>query len=216
MTTLSKSERAVNPLLVMLTASTGCALTVLDTNVAAIILPTIAREFRASFADIEWVISTYVLCFASLLLPAGAIADRFGRRRVYLIGIATFTVASLLCGLAPSASALYSARALQGISAAFLLAPALAIIGHSFHDPEARNRAWAIWGSIMGLTMVIAPIIGGVIASALGWRWAFYINVPICALLGVAVVIFVNESKDSAARKLDPVGIIFLQPSCSG
>ncbi|GAN67791.1 MFS transporter [Acetobacter orleanensis] len=192
----------------LLTASTGCALTVLDTNVVAIVLPTIAREFHASFSDIEWVISTYVLCFASLLLPAGAIADRFGRRRVYLIGITMFSVASLLCGLAPSASGLYMARALQGISAAFLLAPALAIIGHSFHDPEARNRAWAIWGSIMGLTMVIAPILGGLIAYTLGWRWAFYINVPICTFLAGAVVGLVTESNDNAASRLDPFGII--------
>lgn len=210
------AARHVNPLFVLLTASVGCALTVLDTNVVAIVLPTIAREFRASFADVEWVISAYVLCFASLLLPAGAIADRFGRRRVYLIGIASFAIASLLCGLAPSAPALYLARALQGISAAFLLAPALAIIGHSFHDAQERNRAWAIWGSIMGLTMVLAPIIGGLIASTLGWRWAFYINVPICIFLAGAVFFLIEESRDDAARKLDPAGIVLFAASMFG
>lgn len=203
------SSRVTNPLFVLLAASTGCAMTVLDTNVVAIILPTIAREFRASFADIEWVISTYVLCFASLLLPAGAIADRYERRRIYLIGITTFALTSLFCGAAPSATALYLARALQGVSAAFLLAPALAIIGHTFHNPDERNRAWAIWGSIMGLTMVLAPIIGGIIAYALGWRWAFYINIPICVLLAGAVFILVKESRDTDARRLDPAGIIF-------
>ncbi|MCG4255255.1 MFS transporter [Acetobacter senegalensis] len=216
MTELLPAVRHVNPLFVLLTASVGCALTVLDTNVVAIVLPTIAREFRASFADVEWVISTYVLCFASLLLPAGAIADRFGRRRVYLIGIASFAIASLLCGLSPSAPALYLSRALQGISAAFLLAPALAIIGHGFHDAQERNRAWAIWGSIMGLTMVLAPIIGGLIASTLGWRWAFYINVPICAFLAGAVIFLIEESRDVAARKLDPAGIVFFAVSMFG
>ena len=94
---------------VLLTASMGCTLTVLDTNIVAIVLPTVARNLGASFADIEWVISTYVLCFASLLLPAGAITDRFGRRKVFLCGIGVFALASLLCGAAPaSKSALFS------------------------------------------------------------------------------------------------------------
>lgn len=208
MTEIALTRKNANPLFVLVTASTGCAMTVLDTNVVAIVLPTIARDFQASFAEIEWVISTYVLCFASLLLPAGAIADRFGRRRVFLIGIVSFAITSLLCGVATSAMALYLARALQGGSAAFLLAPALAIIGHTFHVEAERNRAWAIWGAMMGLTMVLAPIVGGVIAHALGWRWAFHINAPICILLGTAVVVLVEESSDKAARRLDPAGIM--------
>ncbi len=208
MSDLALTRRSANPLLVLLTASTGCAMTVLDTNVVAIVLPTIARDFQASFAEIEWVISTYVLCFAALLLPAGAIADRFGRRRIFLIGITSFAISSLMCGLAPAAMALYLARALQGVSAAFMLAPALAIIGHTFHVETERNRAWAIWGAMMGLTMVLAPIIGGVIAYALGWRWAFHINAPVCALLALAALFLVDESSDAAARRLDPAGIV--------
>jgi MFS family permease len=163
-------------------------MTVLDTNVVAVVLPTIARDLGASFAEVEWVVSTYVLCFAALLLPAGSIADRFGRRKVFVGGIGLFALASLLCGAAPSAPALCLARSAQGAGAAFLLAPALAIIGHAFHDEAERARAWAIWGGIMGLTMVLAPIVGGVIAYGLGWRWAFYVNVPVCALLGSAVL----------------------------
>jgi EmrB/QacA subfamily drug resistance transporter len=208
-------SRAVNPLSVLLIASTGCTITVLDTNIVAIVLPTIARDLGASFADVEWVISTYILCFASLLLPAGAIADRFGRQRVFLVGIGVFALASLLCGLARSAAYLYLARAFQGVGAAFLLAPALAIIGHTFHTDTERNRAWAIWGGMMGLTMVLAPIIGGAIAYALGWRWAFNINVPICLALGAATL-FVGESKDDAARRLDPAGILLFSASMFG
>ena len=200
-------HRTGSPLPVLLAASTGCALTVLDTNVVAIVLPTIAREFGASFAEVEWVISAYVLSFSALLLPAGAIADRYGRRRIFLAGIGAFALASLLCGLAPSTRALYLARAFQGASAAFLLAPALAIIGHSFHDEADRNRAWSIWGGIMGLTMVVSPIAGGLIAHAVGWRWAFHINLPICAALAVATARFVVESGDENARRLDPIGI---------
>jgi EmrB/QacA subfamily drug resistance transporter len=211
-----RRPRAVDPLLILLTASTGCAMTVLDTNVVAVVLPTVARDLGASFADVEWVISSYVLCFASLLLPAGTIADRFGRRRVFLGGIGLFAAASLLCGVAGSPTALYLARALQGVGAAFLLAPALAIIGHSFHAEAERNRAWAIWGSMMGLTMVLAPIIGGLIAYALGWRWAFIINVPICGLLALAVLVLVDESRDPEARRLDPAGILLFAVSMFG
>lgn len=197
-----------NPLFVLLAAGCGCAMTVLDTNIVAIVLPTIARRLNADFVDIQWVVSTYVLCFAALLLPAGAIADRYGRRRIFLGGIAGFAFTSLLCGLAPDAPALYLARAAQGAGAAFLLAPALALIGHAFHDEAARARAWAIWGGMMGMTMVLAPILGGLVTFALGWRWAFIINLPICAALAIAVLRLVPESRDAAARQLDPTGIL--------
>lgn len=192
---------------ILVVASAGCAMTVLDTNVVGIVLPTIARDLQASFAEVEWVVSTYVLCFAALLLPAGSIADRYGRRRVFLFGIGLFAASSLACGLAPSSPGLYLARAVQGVGAAFLLAPALAIIGHTFHDEKARSHAWAIWGGIMGLTMVVSPLIGGAISSSLGWRWAFYINIPVCILLAAAVVTLVDESRDPMPRTLDIPGI---------
>src|ERR1700742_2747981 len=115
MTEAVETQGASGPLLVLLAASTGCAMTVLDTNVVGVVLPTIASDLGARFADIEWVISSYVLCFASLLLPAGAIADRFGRKRVFIVGIALFALSSLACGMAPTAQALYVARALQGV-----------------------------------------------------------------------------------------------------
>lgn len=192
---------------VLLVSSLGCAMTVLDTNVVGIVLPTVARDLQASFADIEWVVSAYVLCFAALLLPAGSVADRFGRKRALLAGIALFAGASLACGLAPTAPALYVARGLQGAGAAFLLAPALAIIGHAFHEESQRARAWALWGGVMGLTMVVSPLIGGEISTALGWRWAFYINLPICAALALAVSNIVSGSRDPTPRALDFAGI---------
>ncbi len=208
METVQIRQRVARPLWILLTASMGCAMTVLDTNVVAIVLPSIAHDLGATFAQIEWVISTYVLCFASSLLPAGSIADRFGRRRVFLIGIAFFAMTSVLCGNAHSARALYVARALQGVGAAFLLAPALAIIGHTFHGAKERDRAWAIWGGVMGLTMVLAPVIGGTVAATLGWRWTFNMNLPICLVLAGAVLLFVEESRDREATRLDPGGIL--------
>lgn len=207
METVMEARPARGGTAVLLIASLGCAMTVLDTNVVGIVLPTIARDLGASFAEVEWVISAYVLCFASLLLPAGTIADRFGRKRVFLYGIALFALTSLGCGLAPSAPVLYAARAAQGAGSAFLLAPALAIVGHAFHDEGARGRAWALWGGIMGLTMVLSPLLGGIVNSALGWRWAFHANVPICAALGIAVLRRVDESRDPTPRPLDFPGI---------
>jgi EmrB/QacA subfamily drug resistance transporter len=206
----------ISALPTLLVASTGCAMTVLDTNIVAIVLPNIARDLNASFAQIEWVISAYVLCFASLLLPAGAIADRYGRKRVFLAGIAGFAIASLFCGLASSPSLLFIARALQGVGAAFLLAPALAIIGHAFHEERERDTAWAIWGGMMGLTMVLSPLLGGVIASLAGWRWAFFVNLPICLALAAATARCIVESRNEAACKLDPAGITLFAASMLG
>ena len=210
---MSARLRALPTLMV---ASTGCAMTVLDTNIVAIVLPDIARDLNASFAQVEWVISAYVLCFASLLLPAGAIADRYGRKRVFLAGIAGFAVASLMCGMASSPSLLFVSRALQGVGAAFLLAPALAIIGHAFHDERERDSAWAMWGGMMGLTMVLSPLLGGVIAALAGWRWAFFVNLPICLALAAAAVRCITDSRNEAARKLDPAGIVLFAASMLG
>jgi len=216
MSSISAAQTLSRNTPLLLTASFGCAVPVLATTVVGIVLPTIARDLNASFADIEWVISAYVLCFASLLLPAGSIADRFGRKRVFIIGITLFALSSLACGMAPTAQALYVARALQGVGAAFQLAPALAIIGHAFHGENERARAWAIWGGIMGLTMVVSPLIGGVINAYLGWRWAFNINVPICAALAIAVLKIVEESRDPTPRTLDFPGIALFAAAMFG
>ena len=198
---------------VLLLGSAGCALTVLDTNVVGVVLPTIASDLSATFADIEWVVSAYVLCFASLLLPAGTLADRIGRRRLFLIGLSLFALTSVACGLAGTAMALYLARAGQGAAAAFMLAPALSLIGHAHQSPASRARAWAIWGAIMGLTMVLAPLIGGAIATWAGWRWAFHINLPLCLLLAGLSVVFVPESRDPVSRRIDVPGVLLFAGS---
>jgi len=190
----------------LLTASLVCALIILDTNIVAVSLPSIARDLSGSFADIEWVVSAYLLAFAACLLPAGSLADRFGRQRMLLIGLAVFGAASLACGAAPSLLLLDLARAAKGIGAAMLLTAALAAIGHRFHEPQERMRAWAFWGACMGATITFAPLLGGVIASTLGWRWIFYINLPLVAVLALMVLRSVEESRDSAAARLDPMG----------
>ncbi|NIF52956.1 MFS transporter [Burkholderia sp. Ax-1724] len=194
------------PGFVLAIASATCALIVLDTNVVAVSLPSIARSFHASFADVEWVVSAYMVAFASCLLPAGALADRVGRKRMLLTGLAVFLLASLGCGLAPSALVLNLARALKGVGAAMLLTAALAVIANTFHDPVARVRAWAVWGTCMGVATTVAPLVGGVITQWLGWRWIFLLNLPVCAVLGWSAARELRESRNPSPGSLDAAG----------
>ncbi|CAB3787424.1 Multidrug resistance protein Stp [Paraburkholderia ultramafica] len=197
---------AANPAFVLATASATCALIVLDTNVVAVSLPSIARSFHASFADVEWVVSAYMVAFAACLLPAGALADRVGRKKMLLLGLAVFFVASLGCGVAPSAAVLNVARAVKGVGAAMLLTAALAVIANTFHDGPARMRAWAVWGTCMGVATTVAPLVGGVVTQWLGWRWIFLLNLPVCAVLAWCASRALRESRNPAPGPLDAAG----------
>ena len=193
-----------------------CAMTVLDANVVGIVLPALSRALARSATELEWMVSAYALCFAALLLPAGRLADRLGRRRVLLAGLAGFGAASMVCGLAPSAPALIAARALQGAGAALMLAPALALVGHQAPQEPARSQAWAFWGTVMGLTMVAAPLLGGAVAQWLGWRWAFFLNLPLCAGLALGVRRCVAESREPDAGPLDRPGVLLFSAAMFG
>ncbi|MEK6294518.1 MAG: MFS transporter [Paraburkholderia tropica] len=199
-----------HPNVTLAVASATCALIVLDTNVVAVSLPAIAHAFHASFADIEWVVSAYMTAFAACLLPAGAIADRFGRRRVLQCGLALFALASLGCGAAPTAALLIAARAVKGLGAALLLTSALAVTAHRFAQGPSRERAWAIWGMCMGIATAIAPWVGGAITQWVGWRWIFLMNLPVCAVLALGARRAIDESRDPHAKRLDlPGGMLF-------
>ncbi|HEX7907489.1 MAG TPA: MFS transporter [Paraburkholderia sp.] len=200
------AARSVNTAFVLATASATCALIVLDTNVVAVSLPSIARSFHASFAEVEWVVSAYMVAFASCLLPAGALADRVGRKRMLLLGLAVFFLASLGCGAAPSAAVLNITRAVKGVGAAMLLTAALAVIANTFHEGPARVRAWAVWGTCMGLATTVAPLVGGVITQWLGWRWIFLLNLPVCAVLAWCASRAIGESRNPQPGPLDAAG----------
>ncbi|MFL9879911.1 MFS transporter [Herbaspirillum rhizosphaerae] len=200
---------------ILLICSSVCALIVLDTNIVAVSLPSVARSLHADFSDIEWVVSAYMLAFASLLLPAGSLADRFGRKRMMLLGLSLFSIASLGCGLAWSVEVLQLARALKGVGAAMLLTSALAVIGHVFHTEKDRTHAWAVWGACMGVSMTVAPLLGGVITELFGWRWIFLLNLPVCLCLGTLVYREVSESGDANAARLDPWGSLLLSSGLS-
>jgi len=177
----------------------------LDSNVVAVSLPTISRDLNASFTDIEWVVSAYILPFAAFLMPAGALADRFGRRRLLLTGMLLFTAASLVCGLAPNSTILNASRGLQGVGSAIQLSAALAVLGHTFRGAE-RARAFAFWGTLVGVAVAIGPLIGGFITSTVGWRWAFLVNVPVGAALIAVGFSSVDESNDPHSRQSDLAG----------
>jgi EmrB/QacA subfamily drug resistance transporter len=191
---------------ILLIASMVSSLVMLDSNVVAVALPTIAASLGANFSDIQWVITAYVLPFAALLLAAGSFGDIYGRRFSALLGQVIFAGASLLCGIAASPLMLNLARALQGIGASLLLTAALAIINHSFQGP-ARAKAYAFWGACLGIAITCGPIIGGVIASTIGWQWAFLINLPICAVLIVGTLKAIPESRDPEAKRVDFAGV---------
>ena len=203
---MSSPNDSRNNLLLLITCSSVCALITLDTNIVAVSLPSIARSLQAGFSDIEWVVSTYMLAFASLLLPAGGIADKFGRRRVLLIGLGVFAAASLLCGAAWTVEILQWARALKGVGAALLLTSALAVIGHTYRTERERTHAWAIWGTCMGVSATMAPLLGGTITQLMGWRWIFLLNLPVCLILGTMVWRYVGESRDAGAARIDVWG----------
>ena len=194
-------------LLLLLCVSVPSFMINLDANIVAVSLSSIARSLHADFASIEWVISAYTLAFASLLMPAGALADRFGRKRILVLGLAIFTVASFFCGAAPSVIILNIGRALQGVGAALLLSAALAILSHAFHGKE-RAQAFAFWGSVIGVAIMLGPVAGGLITQVLGWRWAFYVNLPIGAVMIALTLFTVTESRDPAASRLDLMGVV--------
>jgi EmrB/QacA subfamily drug resistance transporter len=192
---------------ILVAASLVTSLSMLDSNIVAVALPSIARTLGAGFAGMEWAISAYLLSFAPLLLGAGSYADRHGRKRATLIGLAVFAVASGLCGLAQSTLMLDLARALQGIGASLLVTAGLAIINDAFAVHE-RAKAYAFWGACLGIALTTGPIIGGVVTQVLGWRWAFLINLPICIALFIAIGAFVDESRDHEAKRVDYGGIL--------
>jgi EmrB/QacA subfamily drug resistance transporter len=198
----SKSGSA---LLVLLCVSIPSFMINLDANIVAVSLPSISKSLNADFTAIEWVISAYTLTFASLVLPAGTLSDRYGRKRILLVGLTIFTVASFFCGAAPTALVLNVSRAIQGVGAALLLSSGLALLSFEFQGPQ-RAKAFAFWGSVIGVAITLGPLFGGIITETIGWQWAFYLNIPIGIVVAALTVTSVNESKDPHAKKLDLPG----------
>jgi EmrB/QacA subfamily drug resistance transporter len=203
-----KSQPAgLHAMLVLICVSAPSFMLQLDANIVAVSLPSISESLGATFAGIEWVITAYTLSFASLLLPAGALADRFGRKRVLIAGLGLFTLASFFCGAAPNLDVLIAARAFQGVGAALQLSAALATLASTFKG-DTRARAFAFWGSVVGIGITLGPIVGGLITQTFGWQWAFYINLPIGAVSIATIAAVIDESRDPGAVRFDLPGVL--------
>jgi EmrB/QacA subfamily drug resistance transporter len=182
---------------------------ILDAAIVTVALPSIQDDLAFSAQGLQWVVSAYALTFAGLLLLGGRAADLLGRRRVFMVGLALFTLASLLCGLAWSDEALIGARAFQGIGAAIMTPTALSIITTLFPEGAERNKALGIWGALGGFGATTAWLIGGLLVDGLGWEWIFFINIPV-GLLAVALCpVLLPESRAASARRsYDPAGAL--------
>jgi EmrB/QacA subfamily drug resistance transporter len=191
---------------VLLICSMSLFIVGLDTTVVNVALPSIGRDLDAPISGLQWTVDAYTVVLASLLMLAGSIADRFGRKRIFLTGLCLFSVASLLCSLAPSIGFLVTFRVLQAVGGSMLNPVAMSIITNTFTDPRERAQAVGVWGGMFGLSMALGPIVGGTAVSVLGWRWIFLINIPV-GLAAIALTLrFISESRAPRPRRFDPVG----------
>ena len=179
----------------------------LDITVVNTALPSIRRDLNASFTDLQWVIDAYALTLAAFVLTSGSLADRLGRRRVFIVGLVIFTLASLFCGLAESATVLNVSRALQGVGGAVMFAVSLALLAQEWRGAE-RATATAIYGATIGVAVAIGPLVGGALTTAIGWQSIFFLNVPIGVGAIVVTVLRVAESRDPTARGIDWAGTV--------
>ncbi len=184
----------------------------LDNTIVNVALPTIQRELNASPANLEWIVNGYVVTFAALILLGGKLGDRFGRKRMFMVGLVLFTVFSALCAIADSDTQLIIARCLQGTGAALMNPLSLSILVHAFPRPQIP-MAIGVWAGISGLGIAIGPVVGGVLVENFGWASVFWVNVPI-GVIAIGVCLWaVVESKDPTATKLDVVGTVLVTAS---
>lgn len=194
------------PRLILAICCLSLLMVAMDVTIVNVALPSIHHDLRASISGLQWVIDAYTMVVASLLMMAGSMADRFGRRRVFLIGMAVFMLGSLLCSLATDIHALIAFRVLQALGATMLNPVAMSIIVNTFHEPKARARAIGLWGAVAGVSMALGPLIGGALTQSIGWRSIFWVNLPIGAAAMVLATLYIPESKAAQPRRVDPFG----------
>ncbi|WP_448222988.1 MFS transporter [Gordonia iterans] len=185
----------------------GTFMLLLDVTIVMVALPDMERELGASFTQLEWVTDAYALSLAALLLTAGSLSDRFGRRLVFGLGLVVFTAGSALCGAAVSPEMLIGSRAAQGVGGAMLFATSLAILAATFTGRE-RGIAFGVWGAVTGIATAEGPILGGAITTGFSWRGIFYVNVPVGALALLLTFLVMRESKAPQARRIDWAGML--------
>lgn len=201
----------------LVTLAVGFVMAMLDVTVVNVAIPSIALQFTVPLTDLVWIVDGYTLTFAALLLVAGALADRYGAKTLYLTGLGVFTAASLLCGLAPNADMLIAARMLQGVGAALFMPSSLSLLTHAYADENVRNRMLAAWSAIMAVAGASGPLLGGALIHQFGWRSIFLINIP----LGLAGLWLARRRIATAPRRpraLNPLshllGVVALSSLC--
>jgi EmrB/QacA subfamily drug resistance transporter len=201
------SKRRGNEWAVLLTLGLGFFMTLLDLTIVNIAIPDMSRGLHASLAEIGWVINAYVIVLAVLMITGGRLGDLRGKRGLFIAGVATFTVASLACGLSQTAGEVITARAFQGLGAAFLMPQTMSVIIATF-PAERRGTALGVWGGIAGLATIAGPTIGGLLVGGLGWRWIFFVNLPIGAVVIVLALLVLPEVKSDRGQRLDMPGVL--------
>ena len=192
-------------LLILATCCLSLFVVTMDLTIVSVALPSIRRDLQAGVAGLQWCIDGYTVVVASFLMLSGSMADRYGRRRMFQVGLAVFSVGSLLCSLAPNTNALVGFRMLQALGGSMLNPVAMSIIVNTFTDLKERGRALGIWGATFGVSMAAGPIVGGALVDSLGWRSVFWINVPVGMLALALAARFVPESRAERSRRLDLV-----------
>ena len=192
--------------IILVTCCLSLLISSMDATIVNVAIPTIRADMTASLSRLQWIIDIYTLTLASLLMLSGAAADRFGRRRVFRLGLATFAAGSLLCSLAPSVEVLIGARFVQAVGGSMLNPVAMSIITTVFTGRVERARAVGVWGAVVGISTALGPMVGGVLIDSLGWQSVFWINLPICAVAFVLTTLFVPETRSQTQRGIDPIG----------
>lgn len=188
----------------------------LEISSVPVILPTLEKVLNANLKDMQWIMNIYTIGCTTVLMAAGTLADRYGRKKILMITLVLFGISSLICGLAENVTLLVISRFFQGISGGAMLICQVATLSHQFQEGKERSRAFSIWGIILGVGLGFGPIIGGSIIAILSWEWVFLIHVPIAILAVILVYGYVDESKDSDAKKIDIWGMITLSAAVFG
>ncbi|MGI5256796.1 MFS transporter [Streptomyces angustmyceticus] len=187
------------PLAPLLAVCAGYFMVILDVTVINVAVPVVGRELSASLTGIQWITDGYTLVFAGLLLTGGALGDRLGNRRIFCTGVVVFTAASVGCGLAQSTGALVAARLCEGLGAALIVPGSLALLQQAYPEPAERSRAFGLWGSMAGIAASAGPLLGGLLVTTVGWRWVFFINVPV----GCVCLLLTLRRVAASARRAD-------------
>ena len=206
MSTTIEAMSARRKTIILVTCCLSLLISSMDATIVNVALPAIRGQMHAPLSRLQWIIDTYTLTLASLLMLVGPTADRFGRKRMFRVGLTIFAIGSLLCSLAPTIEVLIGARFLQAIGGSMLNPVAMSIITTVFTDRVERARAVGVWGAVVGVSTAIGPMVGGLLIDTLGWQSVFWINLPICAAALILTTIYIPESKSATVRGIDPAG----------